>query len=73
MMQSLDSQCYKQNSASMLKVPNCERDSLKSYGLNQQKASNIGVVESVRSKTQVLAYQLEQGGHFIVAKEELQA
>jgi hypothetical protein len=24
-------------------------------------------------KTQVIAYQLEQGGHFTIAKEELQA
>jgi hypothetical protein len=42
----------------MLELPNCERDSLRSfinklkpYGLNQQKASNIGVVKNVRSKT----------------------
>jgi hypothetical protein len=60
----------------MSKFPNCEKDSLKSfinilkaYGLNQQKESNIGVVESFRSKTEFLAYQPEQGGHLRVTKE----
>jgi hypothetical protein len=63
----------------MLELPNCERDSLKSfinilrtYGLDQQRKSNIRFVENSRLETEVLAYQLEQGGHFRVAKEELQ-
>jgi hypothetical protein len=52
----------------MSKLPNFEIDSLKSfinifkaYGLDQQRENNIGVVENSRSKTEVLAYQLEQG------------
>jgi hypothetical protein len=63
----------------MSKLPNCEKDSLKSfinilraYGLDQQRESNIGVVENSRSKAKVLSYQLEQGGHLRIAKEELQ-
>jgi hypothetical protein len=51
----------------MPKFPNWERDNLKSfikilraYGLNWQRESNIGVVESYRLETKVLAYQLEQ-------------
>jgi hypothetical protein len=68
-----------QNSFNMSKLPNCERDSLKSfihilraYGLDYQRESNIGVVENSRSKIEILAYQSKQGGHFRVAKEELQ-
>jgi hypothetical protein len=64
----------------MSKLPNCEKDSLKSfinilrsYGLDQQRVSNIVVAKNVRSETQVLTYHLEQGGHFTIAKEELQA
>jgi hypothetical protein len=64
----------------MLELPNYERDSLKSFinilrscGLDQQKPSNTGIAKSVRSETQVLAYQPKQGGHFIIAKEKLQA
>jgi hypothetical protein len=60
-------------------LPNCEKDSLKSfinilkaYGLDQQRENNIGVVESFKLETKVLAYQLEQGGHIRVAKKELQ-
>jgi hypothetical protein len=63
----------------MSKLSNCERDSLKSfinilkaYALDQQRESNIGVVESFRSKTKKLAYQPEPGGHLRVAKKELQ-
>jgi hypothetical protein len=63
----------------MSKLPNCERDSLKkfinilkAYGLNQQRKNNIGVVESSKSKIEVLAYQPKQGGHLKVAKKELQ-
>jgi hypothetical protein len=63
----------------MLEFPNCERDSLKSfinilraYRLNQQRESNIGVIKSFRLETKNLAYQPEQGGHFKVAKKELQ-
>jgi hypothetical protein len=62
----------------MSKLPNCERDSLKSfisilraYGLDQQKESNIGVVENSKSKTKVLTYQPKQGARLRVAKEEL--
>jgi hypothetical protein len=39
----------------MSKLPNCEKDSLKSfinilksYGLDQQRASNIGIAENIR-------------------------
>ncbi len=53
----------------MLELPNCERDSLKpfinilrTYGLDQQWESNIGVVENSRLEIEVLAHQLEQGG-----------
>jgi hypothetical protein len=63
----------------MLKFPNCERNSLKSfvnilrtYGLDQQRESNIRVVESSKLETKVLTYQLEQGRHLRVAKEKLQ-
>jgi hypothetical protein len=63
----------------MLKLPSCEKDSLKSFinilkasGLNQQRPNNIGVVESCRSKTQVLTYQQEYKRHFRVSKEEPQ-
>jgi hypothetical protein len=63
----------------MLELPNCERDSLKffinilrTYGLNQQRESKIGVIENFRLETKVLTYQPEQGGYFRVAKEELQ-
>jgi hypothetical protein len=63
----------------MSKLPNCERDSLKSfinilkaYGLDRQRENNIGIVKSSRSKTKIVAYQPEQGGHLIIAKEELQ-
>ncbi len=45
---------------------------LRTYGLDQQRESNIRVVESSRLETEVLAYQLEQGGHLKVAKEKLQ-
>jgi hypothetical protein len=51
-------QIHKQNSFSILELPSCEKDSLKSfinilkaYGLDQQRPSNIGVVESCKSKT----------------------
>jgi hypothetical protein len=51
-------QIQKQNSFSMSQLPNCEKDYLKSfinilkaYGLDQQKESNIGVVESSRLET----------------------
>jgi hypothetical protein len=64
----------------MSELPSCGRDSLKSFinilrscGLHQQRASNIGVTNSVRSETQILTYQLEQGGHFSIAKEKLRA
>jgi hypothetical protein len=50
----------------MSKLPNCERNSLKSfinilkaYGLDQQREKNIGVIESFKLETKVLAYQLE--------------
>ncbi len=63
----------------MLKLPNCERTSLKSfidilktYGLDQQRESNMRVVENSRLETKVLTYQPEQGGHLRVAKEKLQ-
>jgi hypothetical protein len=63
----------------MLKLPNCERVSLKffinvlkTYGLDQQRESKIGVIESFRLETKVFAYQPEQGGYLRVAKEELQ-
>ncbi len=63
----------------MSKLPNCERDSLNSfinilrvYGLDQQKEGKIGVVQSFRSKIEVLTYQPKQGGHLKIAKEELQ-
>jgi len=63
----------------MSKLPNCERDNLKSfinilraYGLNQQKENNIGVVKSSRSEKEVLTYQPKQGRHLRIAKEELQ-
>ncbi len=63
----------------MLKIPNCEKDKLKSfinvlraYGLDQQNESNIGVTKSFKSKTKVLAYQPKLGGHLRVTKEELQ-
>jgi hypothetical protein len=62
----------------MLELPNCERNSLKSfinilraYGLDQQQESNIRVVKSSRSKTKILTYQPKQGGHFKVVKKEL--
>ncbi len=45
---------------------------LRAYGLDQEREINIRVVESSRSKTKVLAYQLKQGGHIRIAKEELQ-
>jgi hypothetical protein len=48
----------------MLELPNCERDSLKSfinilraYGLDQQKESNIRIVNSFRLEIEILAYQ----------------
>ncbi len=63
----------------MSKLPNCERDSLNSfinilrvYGLDQQKESKIGVVQSFRSEIEVLTYQPKQGGHLKIAKKELQ-
>jgi hypothetical protein len=63
----------------MLEFPNSEKNSLKSfikilkaYGLDQQRESNIGVVESSRSKTEVITYQLEQGGHLRITKKKLQ-
>jgi len=58
----------------MSKVSNCERgcNILKAYGLDQQRESNIGVLESFRSKTKFLACQKKQGGHLKIAKEELQ-
>jgi hypothetical protein len=63
----------------MLELPNCEKDSLKSfinilkaYGFDHQKESNIGIIKSFKSKIKVLTYQLEQGGHLKIAKEELQ-
>jgi hypothetical protein len=69
----------KQISFSMSEIPNYEKDSFKSFinilrahGLNQQRESNIGVVKSFRSKTKILAYHPEQGGHLRVTKEELQ-
>jgi hypothetical protein len=56
----------------MSKLSNCERESLKSfinilktYGLDQQRESNIGVVENFRLKTKFLAY-------LRVTKKELQ-
>jgi hypothetical protein len=62
----------------MSKLPNCEKYSLKyfinilkAYGLDQQRESNRGVVETSRLETKVLTYQPEQGGHFRIAKEEL--
>jgi len=71
-------QIHKKNYFNMSELPNCERDSLKSfinilraYGLDQQWENNIKVVESSISKTEVLAYQPKQGGHLKVAKEEL--
>ncbi len=71
-------QIHKQNSFSMLELPNCERDSLKffinvlkAYGLDQQRESNIRIVKSYKSKIDFLAYQREQGGHLKVAKEDL--
>jgi hypothetical protein len=48
-------------------LPNC----LKAYGLDQQRENNIGIVKSSRSKIKLLAYQLEQGGHLRITKEEL--
>jgi hypothetical protein len=72
-------QIHKQKNFSMSELSNCERNSLKSfinilkaYGLDQQRESNIVVVESFRLKTKFLAYQLEQGGHLKVTKEKLQ-
>jgi hypothetical protein len=76
MVQGLDSQSmfqiHKQNSFSMSKLPNCEKDSLKSfinilkaYGLDQQR-------KSFRLQIKVLTYQPKQGGHLRVAKRELQ-
>jgi hypothetical protein len=63
----------------MSKLPNCEKDSLKpfinilrAYELDQQRENNIGVVKSFRLKIEILAYQLDQGGHLRIAKEELQ-
>ncbi len=67
MVQGLDSQSifqiHKQNFFNMSKLPNCERDSLKSfinifrtYEFDHLKESNIGVVEGFRSKIKVLAY-----------------
>ncbi len=58
----------------MSELSNCERgcNILKAYGLDQQRESNIVVVENFRSKTKFLAYQQEQGGHLRVAKEQLQ-
>jgi hypothetical protein len=60
----------------MSKLPNCEKDSLKSfinilraYGLDQQRESNIGVVKNSRSEIKILAYQPKQGGHLEVNKE----
>jgi hypothetical protein len=48
----------------MLELPNCERDSLKSfinilraYGLDQQKENNIRIVNSFRLEIEILAYQ----------------
>jgi hypothetical protein len=62
----------------MPEFPNCERNNLKSfinilkaYGLDQQRESNIEVVENSILETKVLAYQLEYGGHLRVAKKEL--
>ncbi len=73
-------QIEKQTSFNLLKVPNYEKNSLKffinilkTYGLNQQRANNIkGIVESCRSKTQVLTYQQEQKGQLRIAKEKPQ-
>ncbi len=82
MVQGLDSQfifqIHKQNSFNMSKLPNCERDSLKSfinilraYELDHLKESNIRVVKSFRSKIKIILYQLEQGKNFKIIKEEL--
>jgi len=63
----------------MSELPNCKKDSLKSfinilrtYGMDWQRESNIGVVKNSRSKIEILAYQPKQGRHLRVAKEELQ-
>jgi hypothetical protein len=63
----------------MSELPNCDKDSLKSFinilkacGLDQQGESNIGVVKSFKSEIDFLTYQPKQGRHLQVAKEELQ-
>jgi len=81
MVQGLDSQSifqiHKQNFFNMSKLPNCERDSLKSfinifrtYEFDHLKESNIGLVEGFRSKIKILAYQLKQGGYLRIVKKE---
>jgi hypothetical protein len=69
---------HKQKSFGISKLPNCERNSLKSfinilkaYELNQQRESNIKVVKSFKLETKALAYHPKQGGHLRIAKEEL--
>jgi hypothetical protein len=60
MVQGLDHnpifQIHKKFYFSMLELPNCERDSLKSfinilraYGQDQQRENNVGIVESSKS------------------------
>jgi hypothetical protein len=70
-------QRYKQNSDIMIEFPICEKASLKSfikvlrtYGLNQQRPSNIEGLDNSRWKTWVLVDQQEQTLQLRISKEE---